>query len=76
MKFLNNTQQHVSRFFWRTLAQQEVDYIEDTNGAITAFECKWNPKAKGSLSRAFINAYPKATAHLVTPEIAETFLLK
>jgi hypothetical protein len=76
MKFLNNTQQHVSRFFWRTLAQQEVDYIEDTNGTITAFECKWNPKAKGSLSRAFINAYPKATAHLVTPENAETFLLK
>jgi hypothetical protein len=76
MKFLNNTQQHVSRFFWRTLAQQEVDYIEDTNGTITAFECKWNPKAKGSLSRAFINAYPKATAHLVTPENAVTFLLK
>jgi hypothetical protein len=76
MKFLNNTQQHVSRFFWRTLAQQEVDYIEDTGGGITAFECKWNPKAKGTLSRAFINAYPKATTHLVTPENAEVFLLK
>jgi hypothetical protein len=76
MKFLNNTQQHVSRFFWRTLAQQEVDYIEDTNGTITAFECKWNAKAKGTVSRAFINAYPKAATHLVTPENAETFLLK
>jgi hypothetical protein len=76
MKYLNNTGQHVSRFFWRTLAQQEVDYIEDTNGTITAFECKWNAKAKGTVSRAFINAYPKAATHLVTPENAEMFLLK
>jgi len=76
MKYLNNTGQYVSRFFWRTLAQQEVDYIEDTNGTITAFECKWNAKAKGTVSRAFINAYPKAATHLVTPENAEMFLLK
>jgi len=76
MKFLNNTQQHVSRFFWRTLAQQEVDYIEDTNGTITAFECKWNAKAKGGVSRAFSNAYSKAITHIVHPENADEFLLK
>jgi hypothetical protein len=75
MKFLNNTQQHVSRFFWRTLAQQEVDYIEDTNGTVTAFECKWNAKAKGGMSRAFSNAYPAAVTHIVYPENAEEFLL-
>lgn len=75
MKFLNNTQKHVSRFFWRTLAQQEVDYIEDTNGTITAFECKWNPKAKGGVSRAFRNAYPLATTYIVHPENADEFLL-
>lgn len=44
LKYLNNTEKHASRFFWRTLAQQEVDYIEEANGLITAFECKWNPK--------------------------------
>jgi uncharacterized protein len=76
MKFLNNTQQHVSRFFWRTLAQQEVDYIEDTNGTITAFECKWNPKAKGGVSRAFSNAYPAAVTHIVHPENTDEFLLQ
>ena len=75
LKFLNNTEKHVSRFFWRTLAQQEVDYIEDTNGRVTAFECKWNPKAKGSVSRAFSNAYPKAATHIIHPENAEKFLL-
>jgi predicted AAA+ superfamily ATPase len=74
MKYLNNTQKNVSRFFWRTLAQQEVDYIEDINGKIIAYECKWNPKTKGGLSRAFSNAYPAAVTHLVHPENAETFL--
>ncbi len=75
LKYLNNTEKHVSRFFWRTLAQQEVDYIEDSNGKITAFECKWNPKAKGGVSRAFSNAYPTAETHIIHPENAENFLL-
>lgn len=75
MKFLNNHQKNASRFFWRTLAQQEVDYIEDANGKITAFECKWNAKSKGTISRAFSNAYPKAVLHIVHPENADEFLM-
>ena len=75
LKYLNNTEKHASRFFWRTLAQQEVDYIEDTNGQVTAFECKWNPKAKGSMSRAFSNAYPNAETNIIHPENAEKYLL-
>lgn len=76
MKFLNNNGMYANRYFWRTLAQQEVDYIEEADGVITAFECKWNPKSKGALSRAFINAYPDAVTHVITPENAELFLLK
>lgn len=75
MKFLNNKQKQVSRFFWRTLAQQEVDYIEDANRKITAFECKWNAKAKGGVSRAFNSAYPKAVTHVVHPGNADEFLM-
>jgi hypothetical protein len=75
LKFLNNTERNALRFFWRTLAKQEVDYIEETNGQIEAFECKWNPKAKGNVSRAFKNAYPEATTNLVHAENAADFLL-
>ena len=75
LKYLNNTEKQTSRFFWPTLAQQEVDYIEDGNGNITAFECKWNPKAKGNVSRAFSNAYPTAETHIIHPANAEDFLL-
>lgn len=76
LKYLNNTEKHATRFFWRTLAQQEVDYIEDANGQIMAFECKWNPKAKGSVSRAFSNAYPTASTQVINPENAEQYLLQ
>jgi hypothetical protein len=72
---MNNTGKHASRFFWRTLAQQEVDYIEDANGQLTAYECKWNPKAKAKVSRAFTNAYPTAITYTIHPENAGDYLL-
>ncbi|MEY3100015.1 MAG: hypothetical protein RIS63_914 [Bacteroidota bacterium] len=48
---------HTNSYFWRTTAQQEVDYIEEIDGQITAFEFKWNPKAKFRISKTFLNAY-------------------
>ena len=45
------------------------------SGVITAFECKWNVKAKGGLSRAFSNAYPEAKTHLIHPGNAHEFLV-
>ncbi len=75
LKYLHTKEKYVSRFFWRTLAQQEVDYIEDGNSKLTAFECKWNIKTKSNVSRAFTNAYPSAETHIVHPENAEEFLL-
>ena len=75
IKFVNNQEHYASHFFWRTLAQQEIDYIEDSSGIITAYECKWNPKSSGNISKAFINAYPDAVTHVVSPKNVEQFLL-
>jgi len=75
IKYLNNSQKSASSFFWRTTAQQEVDYIESENGNLSAFECKWSVKSKGKITRAFSNAYPEAVAQVVTPENAFKFLL-
>jgi uncharacterized protein len=76
IKYLNNNQINKNRYFWRTTAQQEVDYIEEGDGTIAAFECKWNIKAKGKISRAFTNGYPEAEVQMVYPENAMDFLLK
>ena len=29
-------------YFWRTVQQQEIDYVEECEGAISAFEFKWS----------------------------------
>ena len=47
----------VNSRFWRTAQQQEVDYVEETDGRITGYEFKWNPNAKFRPCRTFQNAY-------------------
>jgi len=62
-------------YFWRTAQQQEVDYIEERNGRIQAFEFKWNPaKAGASFPKTFTRAYPDAPTRVVTPADYEQFL--
>ncbi len=75
LKKMNNGDKMQARYFWRTVNQQEVDYIETAGNKLTAFECKWNHKAKGVVSRAFRNAYPDAEGHVVTRENVEEFLI-
>lgn len=55
-------------YFWRTTQQQEIDYIEDKDGKLTAYEFKWNPKKKAKISKTFLNAYPNTEIVTVTPE--------
>lgn len=44
-------------FFWRTQDQQEIDYIEERDGKMWAFELKWNPAARVQFSKTFTSAY-------------------
>jgi len=74
MKFLNYESIDTLRYFWRTTMQQEVDYIEEVNGKMFAFELKWNPKTKIKFPKTFINAYPSCKMDLITPDNFETFL--
>jgi len=45
-------------YFWRTVQQQEIDYVEEKAGVIKAFEIKWNPKKdKIKTPKTFREAY-------------------
>lgn len=60
---------YVKSYFWRTTQQQEIDYVEEEDGAFTAFEMKWNPKkASTSLPSAFMKAYPLRASAIITPD--------
>lgn len=51
-------------YFWRTHDQAEIDYIEEMDGVLHAFEFKWKD-AKVRFPRSFQNAYPQHTTQLV-----------
>lgn len=48
---------YCNTYFWRTIQQQEVDYVEERDGTISGFEFKWNPKAKVSFPKSFRETY-------------------
>ena len=60
---------HCNMYFWRTTSQQEIDYIEESDGMMSAFEMKWNPK-KGTtkLPESFLKAYNIKETAIVTPD--------
>ena len=60
---------HCNIYFWRTTSQQEIDYIEESDGQMSAFEMKWNPKkATVKLPEAFLKAYSIKQTAVVTTE--------
>lgn len=46
-----------SSYFWRTTQQQEIDYIEEVNMQLHAYEFKWNPKKRVKISKTFTENY-------------------
>ncbi|MCD4680798.1 MAG: ATP-binding protein [Bacteroidales bacterium] len=74
LKFLNNSYKFVNRYFWRTTQQQEIDYIEDRDDKINAFEFKWRSNKKIKIPKTFSNAYPNAIIKTITPENYLEFL--
>ncbi len=64
----------VNRFFWRTHSQQEIDYVEESDGLIRAYEFKWNPKKKARIPKTFMKAYPNSTVEVITRDNFESFI--
>ena len=75
LKLLHNNERWAHRFFWRTTEQQEVDYIEEEDGILRAFELKWSTIKKAKVSKTFSKAYPNATISIITPENYESFII-
>jgi predicted AAA+ superfamily ATPase len=48
---------YANNYFWRTVYQQEIDFVEEINGQITAFEFKWRQTGKEKIPATFIEKY-------------------
>jgi len=66
IKRANNAREATGFYFWRTYDQKEIDLIEDRNGQLSAFECKWSPAARVKAPVDWTAAYPQAQYTVAT----------
>ncbi|MFH1644169.1 MAG: ATP-binding protein [bacterium] len=57
-----------NRYFWRTYQGQEIDFIEEIENKLTAFETKWSPTKKVTLPSEWKENYPDVSFNVITPE--------
>lgn len=56
LKYLAYNEIYVSSYFWRTYTGAELDYVEEQNGKLTAYEIKYK-KAKRKAPKSWIENY-------------------
>ena len=63
-----------NNYFWRTIQKQEIDFIEERDGQIYAFEFKWNKRPKDKIPSSFIREY-NAIGHIVDKQNFREFIM-
>ncbi len=56
-----------NNYFWRTYDQQELDWVEERPGALSAYEFKWSSTKKVKVPGAWKKAYPDSTFEVINP---------
>ncbi|MCK9378759.1 MAG: ATP-binding protein [Candidatus Moranbacteria bacterium] len=74
VKYSNNHSLDKNLYFWRTRQKQEIDFLEEENGVLSAFEFKWK-KDKFSVPKAFSDAYPDVKVALVNRKNYKKFVM-
>ncbi|MDR0435565.1 MAG: ATP-binding protein [Propionibacteriaceae bacterium] len=52
-------------YFWRVSGGGEIDFVTGPEWALHAYETKWNPNARASFPKAFLNAYAPASTTVI-----------
>lgn len=75
MKSNLNNRKFANVYFWRTYDQKEIDYIEDCNGTLSAYEFKWNDRKKIKAPKSWVENYKDAGFEVITPRNYQDFLM-
>ena len=68
LKYHSATQTLANYYFWRTYDQQEIDFIEEKEGQLFAFEFKWSKIKKAKLPAKFSQSYKTSHFQVVNPQ--------
>ena len=74
IKLQNYHLQYTNNYFWRTVQKQEIDFIEERNGQIHAFEFKWKKRPKDKIPSVFLREY-NALAKIIDRDNFRDFVL-
>ncbi|MFO7811076.1 MAG: ATP-binding protein [Candidatus Delongbacteria bacterium] len=65
MKQNSYKKRYCNKYFWRTTDQQEIDYIEESDGNLLACEFKWGDIKKVKIPKIFEETYPDSSSLIV-----------
>ena len=68
LKYQSYSRMLVYNYFWRTYDQQEIDWIEDREGILHAYEFKWNPSKRVKEPVAWKATYQEAKFEVINSE--------
>jgi predicted AAA+ superfamily ATPase len=74
IKYLNYSNKWVNCWFWRTREQKEIDFIEESEGKTSAYEFKWDSKARVKPPKQFLNNYTPNTFKIIHRDNFDEFL--
>ena len=74
MKKNNYENPYINSYFWRTTTQLEIDYVEEIEGEIFAYEIKWNENTKIKSFENFRETY-KTDVVKIHPKNFREFLV-
>jgi predicted AAA+ superfamily ATPase len=76
IKFMKYNDIWSNVYFWRTTNQQEIDFVEERDGKMYAYECKWNPrKMNAKVPSAFSENYDVGDFKVITPTNYDEWIL-
>lgn len=67
-------QTYYRNYFWRTYQQQEIDYIQEYENQLFAYEIKWNENKKVKFSSTYTSLYPLSINSLLNKTNFYNFL--
>ena len=62
-------------YFWRTYDQQEIDLVEEREGQLFGYECKWSFKKPIPAPRSWLETYSGAQFSVIHPKNYQDFVL-
>jgi len=74
LKIQHYHQLFTNNYFWRTVQKQEIDFVEERNGQLVAFEFKWKKKNSDKIPASFLEKY-NATGTIIDKDNFRDFVL-